>query len=90
MKKLSIVILLVISLALAGCSGMSDTEQRTMSGAAMGTAAGGIIGAISGNTGMGLAIGAVAGATGGYLYDQNQKSKDRSYEDGYKAGQRSQ
>jgi len=40
MKKLSIVILLVISLAIGGCAGMSDTEQRTLSGAAIGTAGG--------------------------------------------------
>ena len=55
MKKLSIVILLVISLALGGCAGMSDTEQRTLSGAAIGTAAGGVVGAIAGHTGIGLA-----------------------------------
>ena len=56
MKKLSIVIFLAISLALGGCAGMSDTEQRTLSGAAIGTAAGGIVGAIAGNTGLGLAV----------------------------------
>jgi len=67
MKKFSIVIFLVISLALGGCAGMSDTEQRTLSGAAIGTAAGGVVGAIAGHTGIGLAAGAVAGAAGGYL-----------------------
>ena len=89
MKKLFIVILLVVSLALVGCSGMSDTEQRTMSGAAIGTAAGGVICAIAGDTGMGLAIGAVTGAASGYIYDQHEKSKEKSYEEGYKAGQKS-
>ena len=39
MKKNLIVVLLVVSLALGGCAGMSDTEQRTLSGAAIGTAA---------------------------------------------------
>ena len=39
MKKLLIVSLLTLSLALGGCAGMSDTEQRTLSGAAIGTAA---------------------------------------------------
>jgi len=90
MKKLSIIILLVISLTFVGCSGMSDTQQRTMSGAAMGTAAGGIIGAIAGDTGMGMAIGAAAGAAGGYIYDKNQKAQDRNYEEGFRAGQMSQ
>jgi osmotically inducible lipoprotein OsmB len=94
MKKLSIVILLVISLAFAGCAGMSDTEQRTLSGAAIGTAAGGIVGAIAGNTGLGLVAGAVAGTAGGYLYDHHEKAKkashDKAYEQGYEADKKSQ
>ena len=61
MKKNLIVVLLVVSLALGGCAGMSDTEQRTLSGAAIGTAAGGVVGGIAGHTGIGLAVGAVAG-----------------------------
>ena len=73
MKKLSIVIILVISLALAGCSGMSDTTKRTGGGAAIGAAAGGIAGAIGGNTPLGLAVGAAAGAAGGYLYDRTAR-----------------
>jgi osmotically inducible lipoprotein OsmB len=90
MKKLSIVICLIISLAFYGCAGMSDTQQRTMSGAAIDTAAGGIIGAVAGDTGLGLAVGAVAGAAGGYLYDKNEKSKKKNYEEGYEAGKKSQ
>jgi uncharacterized protein YcfJ len=77
MKKYLIVVLLVASLALAGCAGMSDTEQRTLSGAAIGTAAGGIIGAIAGHTGIGLAAGAVAGIAGGYLYDHHEKAQKK-------------
>ena len=76
MKKITIAIILAVSLALTGCSGMSDTEQRTLSGAAIGAGAGTAIGAVSGNTGLGAVVGTAAGATGGYLYDQHQKSKD--------------
>ena len=61
MKKLSIIILLVISLALAGCAGMSDTEQRTLSGGAIGAGAGAVVGAIAGHT----AAGAIAGEPAG-------------------------
>jgi uncharacterized membrane protein len=88
MKKILMAMLLVISLAVAGCAGMSDTEQRTLSGAAVGTAAGGIIGAVAGNTPMGLAVGAVAGTAGGYLYDRHEKSKEKAYRDGYEAGKK--
>ena len=52
---------------------MSDTEQRTLSGAAIGIAAGGLVGAIAGHTGIGLVVGAVAGTAGGYLYDHHKK-----------------
>jgi hypothetical protein len=67
MKKFSIIMLLVISLALSECAGMSDTEQRTLSGAAIGSAAGEVVAAIAGHTGNGPAVGAAAGAAGGYL-----------------------
>ena len=77
MKNTIITFLLVISLALVGCSGMSDTEQRTLSGAAIGAGAGTAIGAVSGNTGLGAVVGTAAGAAGGYLYDQHQKSKEK-------------
>ena len=68
----------VAALATAGCAGMSDTQQRTLSGAAIGTA----VGAVAGETVWGAAI----GAAGGYLYDQNVKSKERAYQKGYEAG----
>jgi osmotically inducible lipoprotein OsmB len=88
MKNLVIVLMLIFTLGLFGCAGMSDTEQRTLSGAAIGTAAGAVIGAISGNAGWGAAIGAAAGAGGGYLYDKNEKSKEAAYQKGYEDAQR--
>lgn len=86
MKKIAVVLVLVISLAFAGCAGMTDTQQRTLSGAAIGTAGGAAIGAMSGNAGWGAAIGAAAGAGGGYLYDRNQKAKEDAYRKGYEEG----
>ena len=77
MKKITLIIILVIGLALGGCSGMSDTEQRTLSGAAIGAGAGTAIGAVSGNTAMGAVIGTGAGAAGGYLYDRHKKSEEK-------------
>ena len=87
MKKTAIVVVLVISLAFLGCAGMSDTEQRTLSGAAIGAGAGTIVGAIAGNAGWGAAIGAAAGAGTGYLHDKNVKSKEDAYRKGYAEGQ---
>jgi len=58
---------MIIGLELGGCVGMSDTEQRTLSGGAIGAGAGTVIGAIAGHTAWAAPIGAAAGAAGGYL-----------------------
>ncbi len=80
MRKLALITILVIGLALGGCANMSDTEQRTLSGAAIGAGAGTAIGAASGSAGWGAAIGTAAGAAGGYLYDRHQKAKESDSE----------
>jgi len=88
MKKLAIGLILMMSLAFLGCAGMTDTQQRTLSGSAMGAVAGTAIGAMSGHAGWGAAIGAAAGAGGGYLYDKNEKSKEAAYQKGYEEGKK--
>jgi hypothetical protein len=67
--------------ALSGCT-MSETGQRTASGALIGAAGGGIIGAIAGNAGMGAAIGAGVGATGGFLYGKHKEAEQDAYQRG--------
>lgn len=86
----SLLVVLTLAVALAGCSNMTATEQRTLSGGAIGAGSGAIIGAIAGNAGLGAAAGAGAGLLGGYLYDQYDKEKESAYRQGYEAGQRSQ
>jgi len=58
-----------------GCSGMSSTQQRVLSGGAIGAGSGALIGWAAGSPAAGAAIGAGAGALGGFLYDQYQKSR---------------
>lgn len=56
----------------ASCSGMSNQQQRMLSGAAIGTGVGAAAAGITGgNVGTGALIGAGAGAVGGYIVDQN-------------------
>jgi hypothetical protein len=74
-------------LLLGACADMSSTEQRTLTGGAGGAAGGALIGAVAGNAGLGAAIGAGVGLAGGYLYDQNQKSKEAAYQAGVREGQ---
>ena len=77
MKNIFIITILVIGLALGGCSSMSDTERRTLTGTAVGAGAGAAVGAVAGNTAVGAVVGAAAGTAGGYLYDRHQKSKEK-------------
>jgi osmotically inducible lipoprotein OsmB len=60
--------------ALTSCSGMNDTQQRTLSGGAAGTAIGAVGTVMTGGcVACGAAIGGAVGAAGGYIYDQIEK-----------------
>jgi osmotically inducible lipoprotein OsmB len=75
MMKKTVILLMVLALAVGGCSGMSSTQQRVLSGGAIGAGSGALIGWAAGSPAAGAAIGAGAGALGGFLYDQYQKSR---------------
>ncbi|MGA7578316.1 MAG: YMGG-like glycine zipper-containing protein [Desulfobaccales bacterium] len=74
MKKM-VILVMAANLLLGGCSGMSYTEQRVLSGTAIGAGSGTLIGLAAGGPLVGAAVGAGAGALGGVLYDQYQKSR---------------
>lgn len=80
---------LACGVALAGCSGMNETQQRALSGTVIGAGGGAILGAIGGNAGLGAVIGAGAGLAGGLIYDSVKKNEDSAYRQGYAAGRRS-
>lgn len=85
--RTAISLILIVCLGLSGCAGMTPTEQRTLSGGALGAAGGALIGAMAGNAGLGAAIGGVVGATGGYIYSKQQEAEEDAYlrgrQDGY-------
>jgi hypothetical protein len=62
-------------LLLAGCAGMSNTEQRVLTGAAIGAGAGAGLGAVTGGLSIpaGAIIGAGAGAVTGLAVDALKK-----------------
>ena len=72
-----LILVMVVAVSVGACSGMSYTEQRTLSGGAIGAGSGALIGWAAGNPTAGAAIGAGAGALGGFLYDQYEKSQGR-------------
>ena len=68
-------LLLLIPLFSAGCA-MTETQQRTGTGAAIGA----LGGAVLGTSRQSAAIGAAVGAAGGYLFDQHQQRQDAQAE----------
>ena len=74
-------------LLLAGCADMTQTQQRTLSGGAMGAAGGAVVGALAGNAGLGAAIGGAAGAGGGYLYGRHKEAEESAYRQGVREGE---
>ncbi|HLI11311.1 MAG TPA: YMGG-like glycine zipper-containing protein [Alphaproteobacteria bacterium] len=63
----------IAMLGTAACSNMSNTQQRTLSGGAIGAGAGALGGALTGCVWCGAAVGGAVGAGAGYLYDQTKK-----------------
>jgi hypothetical protein len=76
MQKAAVLLVAAI-LITGGCSGMSATEQRVLSGGAVGAAGGALIGAAAGSAAIGAAAGGGAGLLGGLVYDQYQKSRGK-------------
>lgn len=70
-KKLALV--LVPILGLSACSGMSNKEQRALSGGAIGAGGGALIGAVAGAPLTGALIGGAAGAATGALTGKDNK-----------------
>ncbi len=73
-SKIRILLIMVCIISLCGCAGMSSTEQRALSGGAMGSAVGvGAAALIGGPLIVGAAAGAAAGAIGGVVVDEMQR-----------------
>jgi hypothetical protein len=74
-NDLSWAALALAGLLLAGCAGMDNTEQRVLTGAAIGAGAGAGLGAVTGGLSIpaGAIIGAGAGAVTGLAVDALKK-----------------
>ncbi len=64
-------------LSLSSCSGMSTTQQRTLSGAGIGAGVGAVGTVMTGGcVTCGAAVGGAVGAAGGYIYDRSRKNNE--------------
>jgi outer membrane protein OmpA-like peptidoglycan-associated protein len=73
----------VVATLVAGCAGMTESQQTTGAGAAMGALGGAVIGSmIHGPRGAwtGAAIGAAAGGAGGYMWSKRMEEQKRAME----------
>ena len=76
MKIRNLVLACCLVIGHTGCANMSSGEQRTLSGAGIGAAAGALVGELAvGRPMAGAALGAAVGGAGGYLYDRHEKSE---------------
>lgn len=62
MRKSSVLTVLIVCLAVAGCDHMTQQQQRALSGGAIGAAGGAAIGVLAGGS---LLTGALIGGAGG-------------------------
>jgi uncharacterized protein YcfJ len=85
MNKLLLVSAVVMPVA--ACADMTPTQQRALTGTAIGAGGGAVIGAIGGNAGLGAAAGAGAGLLGGLLVDRSRQAQDAAFQQGFVAGQ---
>jgi osmotically inducible lipoprotein OsmB len=88
LMRLMFVGLVAGTVAIGGCAGMTETEQRTLTGGAAGAAAGAGIGALAGNAGLGAAIGGGAGLAGGFLVGRHNEATRAAYQRGVADGMR--
>ena len=74
MKRIGLMVAVAVVAGVIGCTNMTPQQQGTVSGAAIGAAAGAGIAAISGGSGWtGDAIGAVAGGVVGNIKGSKQQ-----------------
>jgi osmotically inducible lipoprotein OsmB len=73
-RKALTAIALVLPLTLGACVSLNDTQQRTLTGGAIGAGVGAVGTAVTGGcVACGAAIGGAVGAAGGYVFDQLEK-----------------
>jgi hypothetical protein len=89
MNRLLLLLVSVLALPLVACADMTPTQQRALSGTAIGAGGGAIIGAIGGNAALGAGIGAGVGLLGGLLVDQSARAQDAAFQQGVAAGRAS-
>lgn len=76
MKRIMMTLVILAFAGALGCAGMSHTQQKTVSGGAMGAAGGALLGAVAGGSpAVGAAVGGVAGGAAGYIIGERDQGR---------------
>lgn len=68
MKHITVVFIVLVLASTFGCSGMSRSQQSTLSGAGIGAGGGAVLGAVTGGSPVtGAVVGGGIGAVTGYI-----------------------
>lgn len=74
MKHIILGFLILAVVTMLGCSGMNNTQQKTLSGAGIGAGSGAVLGGVTGGSAVtGAVVGAGVGAVTGYILGEGDK-----------------
>lgn len=79
----SIVLMLGVTVGMAGCANMTETQKGTAKGAGIGAGVGAVVGAVAGGgrgAAIGAAVGAGAGAIGGNVWSKRMEKQKQEME----------
>ncbi len=88
MKRSGMALVAAGGLAMSGCAGLTNTQQRAVTSTGIGAAGGALLGAIGGNAGMGALAGAGADLAGRLIFDSVKRNEAQDYRSGFADGYR--
>ena len=83
------IILLALVSSVTACADLTSTQQRALTGTAIGAGGGAVLGAIGGNAALGAVAGAGAGLATGLVVDRVRQNEAAAYQRGVASGRQS-
>jgi len=72
MRNITAIMIILATVSMYGCTGMTNTEQKTLSGAGIGAGTGAVLGVITGGSPVvGGVVGGGVGAVTGHIIGEN-------------------
>lgn len=81
-----VIVVMIVAVLLAGCSGMTKTQQGALLGAGTGAAIGQLAGKDTKGTLIGAGVGGTLGALAGDHAEKEEMARSQAYNQGYQQG----